>query len=367
MRRVVLAGCGHAHLEVVRSARAFQANGAQLVLIDPGKFWYSGRASGLLGGRFKAEDVTIDPRRLAAACGAEFIAEKVVGLDREGRRAILSSGRSVDYDFVSFNVGSRVRRPDGLVAHGGGSVKPIASLPVLREEIAAARGAQSIVVVGGGATGCELVGNLLHLQRSRMLNLQVTLLTTSAELLMETPPRLRAAALRSLTRRGATVLLGTRLETVAGNRLRTGSGETIQFDPLILATGLEADPMIAALGLPTGERGLRVTPMLQALGDPSVFAAGDCAAIEGYELPKIGVYGVRAGPVLLRNLLAAIAGRPLEAYRPQKHYLSILDLADGEGLATRAGFSAGGRMALRLKNHLDQRFLDRYRRVYEAG
>ena len=362
MTRIVLAGCGHAHLGVVRAARALKAAGAELVLIDPGQFWYSGRGSGVLGGRFAQEDAVIDTPRLAAACGIRLVADKVTGLDRASSRVLLGSGETLGFDLLSLNIGSTVHAPSGLAA--GQGAKPIAALADLRQRLLAARGPVRVTVLGGGATGCELAGNLLYLGRAAGRQIAVTLVSQSPTLVPSVPVGVQAAALDSLTRRGALVHLGQSVASSAAGVLRLSSGAAVRYDHLVLATGLAAAPAIFGLGLAARPEGLRVTQTLQSIDDPRIFAAGDCAAIEGYDLPKLGVYGVRAAPVLVRNLLAMLAGTPLETYSPQKHALSILDLADGRGLAMRAGFWFGGRGALGLKHFLDQRFIDRYQALY---
>ena len=366
MTRIILAGCGHAHLAVVAKAAAFRARGLELVLIDPGQFWYSGRGSGVLGGRFSESEATVDVRRLAEACGVAFVADTVIGLDRQAGTVLLQAGEPLRYDLVSFNIGSHVAVPEAFQSVGARPVKPIASLPALREEIAATTKRQRIIVVGGGATGCEIAGNLLHLAKARNLLLSMTLVTAAGELLPDAPQRLRHAALRSLGGRGGVIHLGDPVTSAEPGMLRLASGAKLVFDRLILATGLMSHPLMGAFDLPVGPGGLRVGRTLQSTGDQRVFAAGDCADIAGRDLPKLGVYGVRAGAVLAHNLLAAAEGRALADYVPQRRALSIVDLADGSGLAMRGRFGFEGKAALAWKHWLDERFLHRYRRLYET-
>ena len=79
--------------------------------------------------------------------------------------------------------------------------------------------------------------------------------------------------------------------------------------------------------------------------------------------PPAGVFGVRAAPILLHNLLAARGGARLP-YRPQRRWLSIMDLGDRTGLAVRGRVWWLGRSALWLKRRLDLGFV---RRLHEAG
>ena len=60
-----------------------------------------------------------------------------------------------------------------------------------------------------------------------------------------------------------------------------------------------------------------------------------CAVIGGAVRPCAGVFGVRAAPILLENLLALARHSPLQTYRPQGQWLSIMDLGNGTGLALR--------------------------------
>lgn len=83
--------------------------------------------------------------------------------------------------------------------------------------------------------------------------------------------------------------------------------------------------------------------------------------VDGRNLPKVGVFGVRQAPVLLHNLKAALCGTAPRAFHPQKRFLLVLNLGEGEGLAVRGQWYWRGSVSLRLKNYLDQRFMNQYR------
>ena len=73
------------------------------------------------------------------------------------------------------------------------------------------------------------------------------------------------------------------------------------------------------------------------------------------------MYAVREGPVLDANLRARLAGRPLRRYRPQHDFLSLLNLGARHALAAKWGLVATGRWVWRWKDHIDRRFVERFR------
>ena len=112
--------------------------------------------------------------------------------------------------------------------------------------------------------------------------------------------------------------------------------------------------------LATDERGfIRVGPTLQSVSHPQVFAAGDVAAYPQAR-PKSGVYAVRAGPVLARNLRAACAGETLRHWTPQARALYLLSTGDRHAMATWGSWTSSGRWAWHLKDWIDRRFMRRF-------
>ena len=370
LRRVIAAGAGHAHLHLAANADEFRKRGAELVLIDPGRFWYSGLATGMLGGSYQPEEDTIVPRRLVEQCGGRFIQDRLVGLDRQHRDVHLAGGQTLDYDLLSLNLGSEVKAGainGAEAAAGAWTVKPIHNLKALRQNLHQRFDDRRepplrIVVIGGGATGPEVMANLVGLARRHEANINATLLTRSNRLLKQAPARASACLQASLEQRGVRVRLATSAKHIQDGHVALEGGEAVSYDVLVLATGLRPPRMLKQLGLPLGdEDGLQVNAALQSVEDEVIFGTGDCIDFEPRALPKLGVFGVREAPILLHNLLASLDGRPLKPYEPQKKWLYILNLGDGTGLAVRGRWWQHGRWCLWWKDHLDRKFLRQYR------
>jgi len=366
---VILAGAG----TCISTWRLMPGNswrGARVVLVDPGEFWYSGLATGMLGGMYEAAEDRVDAKALAEAHGAEFIRDRVEAVDTVARRLRLAGGDELAYDYLSLNVGSRVNG-DGIAGVAGDpsvwAVKPISNLWKLREHLEARFRADEtprVAVVGGGPTGSEVAANLAALARLHQRKVQVTLLTPEDRLIKQAPAGAARRLQRELIRSGVKIRTHVRVVLREGKSLIAEDVRHIPADLVILATGREAHPLVQTTGLPARpKQGLRINRRLHSIADERVFAGGDCAALEGFDLPKLGVFGVRQAACIHANLLASLERKPLAEYQPQKRFLAILNLGDGTALATWGPFWWHGRSSMWLKDFIDRRFLENYRRL----
>ncbi len=149
---------------------------------------------------------------------------------------------------------------------------------------------------------------------------------------------------------------------MAEHQVSCADGAVVPHDIALLATGLSAPPLLASLGLGDDD-GVPVLATLQHVDRDEIYALGDCAHFLPSPLPRIGVHGVRQGPVLQRSLIARTRDAPLPEYRPQRRSLAILDLGDGVGLAVWGRWWWYGAAPLLLKRWIDRRWLKTYQAV----
>lgn len=364
-RRIVFAGAGHAHLHALSRASEYVRRGLEVVVVAPENFWYSGRATGMLGGRYDAAEDQIDLEALLRLAGpsVRLLRDRLVSIQPQARTVLLAGGGELPYDLLSLNLGSEVRALPGA-SRGVFPIKPLRHLWELRQALEAARTAGSkprVVVVGGGASGCEIAANVRALLGAGAG--EITLLCGSDRLVPDFSARAAQALARRLTEHGIDLKADSSVARLEEGVAITAAGERHPFDFLVNATGLQAPAVLAGSGLPLGGKGeLLVDPFLRSTGDPRVFGGGDCIVMAGRRLAKNGVYAVRESPVLHHNLLATLAGDALRPYRPQRHCLLILNLGGDTGLAHRGGWHWLGRAAGWLKHLLDERYLARHRR-----
>ena len=363
-RHLLLAGAGHAHLHLVSQASRLTAAGYRVTLVAPAWFDYSGAASSIAaGGRDPAEG-RLDVAALARG-RVRHHQGVVTDVDPVGRSVTTGDGARLTWDVLSLNIGSVAAPPPGVEVEDPGGpdspvvrVKPLGDLARLRarlEQPPTGRG-HRVTVVGAGASGVELAAHL----SARADVETVTLLEAGPSVGGDLPPRAAQRLARLLVERGVRLRTGACLARLGPEAVTLGDGTRLPHDTVVLATGLAPPPLATASPL-GGPDGFPVRASLQHRDHDDVYAAGDCADFLPGRLPRIGVHGVRQGPVLLAALEARAAGAPAPVYRPQRHALAVLDLGAGLGLAVRGRWWWLGRSSLVLKRFVDRRWLAGYR------
>lgn len=371
MKRVLLLGGGHAHVHVLQGLAQQPLASAEVELVSPfARQMYSGMVPGLVAGRYTAEACAIGLGPLARAAGVRFVEASVVGFDAASRRVVLSNGEERVADVVSFDTGSTMNRDRiaGAREHAL-FVRPIEHFVKLLDGVfeLATRRALDVVVVGGGAAGVELALAFEHrLQALNEAGVRVALVTGGPSPLEGHGASAQGRVQRELSRRRITVIRDSCAHIEAGS-LTLAGGARLACDVPVIAVGGEAPAWLADSGLQLDEQGFVATgPTLQSLSHPQVFAAGDVASRPDDPHPRSGVYAVRAGPPLLANLRAFVAGGALRPHRPQRRTLSLVACGDGRAIASWGGWSTQGHWVGWWKDRIDRAFVQRYRRPAEA-
>jgi NADH dehydrogenase FAD-containing subunit len=319
---------------------------------------------GLLSGIYRPQDVRFHVKKMAEDRGATFLQDNVIRIDPDQRTLNLQSGSPVVYDIVSFNTGSDVPL-NGVVSEDRENIVPVKPvfnllkaqrfiLPALKER------PMNFVVAGGGAAGLEVTANLWRLVNQNGGNATIKLIA-GQKLLGDLPEKVRTMALSSLAGRGITVIEGNRVKEVTGNEIRMADGSSLPFDLAFMALGVQPSHIFSDSGIPTGpDGGLLVNSFLQSVAHPEMFGGGDCISFAEPPLAKVGVYAVRQNPILYHNLLAALEGREMRTFMPQKDYMLIFNMGNGRGILWKKNFIYEGRMAFLFKDYIDRKFMRKF-------
>jgi len=145
------------------------------------------------------------------------------------------------------------------------------------------------------------------------------------------------------------------------NGLRCADGRTYGVDEILWVTDARASAWLGEAGLAVDDRGfVLVNASLQSVSHPEVFAAGDVAAVVPYPREKAGVFAVRQGKPLARNLRLALIKRAPSPFIPQRRWLALVTTGDKSAVASRGQFSVAGKWVWNWKNWIDRRFMRRY-------
>jgi NADH dehydrogenase FAD-containing subunit len=152
-------------------------------------------------------------------------------------RVVLDDGRELPYDYLVIATGSNATFPSKVATD---SVEE--GINQYKQLLETVKASNKIVIVGGGAAGVEIAGEISQHQPNK----QITLVSADDKLIAypkELSDKLRDKVLKKLKNHGINVLLGRRVELseearrngfVAGQQTwRLDNGETIEADLLV--------------------------------------------------------------------------------------------------------------------------------------
>lgn len=376
VKDLVLVGGGHSHIAVLKRFGMQPVPGVQLTLVCRDVHTpYSGMLPGLIAGHYSHDEAHIDLRKLAVFASARLIHDEVIQLDPDRREVFFRNRPPIGYDLASLNIGStpNVEKVLGAQRHAV-PVKPISNfLPrwnAFLERIGKLGETPRIAIVGAGAGGVELTLAMqyrlrnLYAARSPQLDPDLHVFCAAPAVLPTHNARARRKFERILAERGVHTHGSAPVAEVTAEGLRLENGWSGRFHEVIWVTDATAADWLARSGLAADSRGfVRVDACLRSISHPNVYAAGDMAAVDAHPREKAGVFAVRQGLPLERNLRRALLGRPARPFRPQRRFLSLISTGDRYAVASRGAWSVEGAWVWRWKDWIDRRFMDRFHRL----
>lgn len=373
MKRLVLLGGGHAHIEVLRDMALAPIPGVEVTLVTPSqRFIYTGMVPGVISGHYKLSDCTIDLQELAGRANAELFLTSASLVSPDAGKVACVDGTVLSYDVISLDVGAHpaIGQARGVEEHAV-LMRPLERMLVGWQGVfarAAAGKINSVTVVGGGAAGIEIALAMRHRFDVALDDREiphVRLVSEAGGVGIANGAARRLA--RRMRRARVESHVGFPVREVGEGFVRLEGGIEFATDAVFWATGAAAHEWIRHSGLATDKRGfLLVNARMQSVRNANVFGAGDCVTVEGHAMPKAGVFAVRAAPVLAANLRAALTGGTLATQVPKPRYLSLVSTGRKHAVGTWGPLAWQGRWAWHWKDRIDRAYVERYRQPPKA-
>jgi rubredoxin-NAD+ reductase len=310
MQPIIIVGSGLAGYTALKEIRKRDASTpVTLITADDGAFYSKPNLSNALtAGKSAAALASASAEKMAADLNATVLTgTRVIAIDTQARRVSIGSDE-LAYDKLVLALGADPFA-HGLAGSGAADVLAVNDLADYVAFRRAIDGKKRITVLGGGLIGCEFANDLAHAGFAVDV---VHLGAWPLERLLPVEAGQRLAD--SLAAIGVTWHFGRTGKSVErtaeGYQVTLDNGETVVADVVLSAIGLKPRTQLAqAAGIPVN-RGIQTDRLLET-GAANVYAMGDCAEVEGLNLPYVQPLMVQA-----RALAATLTGTPTPVVYP---------------------------------------------------
>ena len=195
----------------------------------------------------------------------------------------------------------------------------------------------TFVIVGGGATGVELAGEMSDYfyktfskfyPKEIISKVKIILIEKGNELIPQFSTKLRKIAFEVLKKKNVEVILGKGVKEVGKDFIKLDDETIIKTKTVIWTAGIEPNLPEIIGNIEKDSKGrLIVNEYLQVKNYDNVFAVGDvCCFVQNQKpLPQLAQVAVRQAKAVAKNVFNLIQNKPLEkfVYRHQGDLISL--------------------------------------------
>lgn len=369
--KIVVVGAGFAGASLIRNLPSSLRN--ETLLIDRSShFPFIPLAHEVAVGRVHPDSVS---SLIAPLCKGrcDFLQAEVQSVDPD-RKALQTTSGEIHYEYLILTAGSLATPPPKPLKDHLQTFWSLDDALTIRSELnkawtdATSRsskpspGALTVAIVGGGATGVELAGEVAALfdylrkrtPRRPSESPRILLLEASGRLMGWLDPYFDAVAQKTLSDLGVEVRLNSEVEQATETGL-TMSGEQLTAGIRIWAAGVQAAPLIRELPGEHEDSGRAFVDEHLTMPDhPNIYVIGDGGA---YTHKKLGVLpptasvAVQQGPWVARDLQRRTRGASSRRGRPPFRYFDrgyVVSLGPESAVADAVGLKLRGPAAQAL-------------------
>lgn len=326
----------------------------EIILVDQNdRFLFTPLLYELLTGELQTWEIAPPYEELLVNTGVRFTQAAVDGINVDERQVQLHDGPDFTYDRLVLAMGGEtpLDMAPGVMEYGLG-FRTITDAYRLEERLRILEESDKekirVAIVGAGYSGvelaCKLAERLGDRGRLRLIEMSDMILRTSTDFN-------RDAAHKALNDRSVWIDLETSVASIEPDKislLYKAQVDTIPVDLVLWTVGTRVAPVVRALSLKQSQRGqLTVTPTLQAIEHPEIFALGDladCHDAEGQQVPNTAQAAFQQADYTAWNIWASLTGRPLLPFRYQ-HLGEMMTLGIDNATFTGLGIKLDGPLA----------------------
>ena len=326
--RVVIIGGNFAGL--VAASRL--SRGHDVTVVDPrADFEWTPNIHELLSGVKDREGVVLSRAECVNRYGHTFIQDLVTGIDTDSNTVTTESGHALPYDACLVAAGS-MRTTFGVEgadehALGFRTVDDAEQIAARLDKLATRKRPASVVIVGGGVSGIEAVGEILR-RRGQGDAFKLHIVEVESDILDQQLDGLARDAAERFAAYPVTLHTNAMVKAVSARSVLLESGEKLTADLCIWSAGMVLPEFLRDAGLKgADDQWLPVDETLKSDYADNIFVAGDCAALPA-PIRKQAYYAMDMGEVAGDNINRLLEGRRLTEFRakPMPMLISFGDI-----------------------------------------
>jgi len=356
---VVVVGGGMAGLH---AARALLGASIRLTVVEPtGHHQFLTRLAAVAAGTQPASDAASPLDAMLPDVAIESSTLLHIDEEPDRVRIALHNDRTLEADAVIVSAGAGTRKAPVDGFHHAALLRSASDALDIHQSLEL--GIERLIVVGGGATGCQVASaaSVAH------PDLEITLIEATSGVLASFRPALGRHAAKVLRRRGVTLRCNTKVEAIGEHRLTLAAPSGESLDGLVVwAGGVQAAGDTFGLR-ETRDGRLIIEDTGQTVGSTRVFAAGDIAAHTDRRAglrPMSAQIAAQAGRGVGDNVRRLLSDRELKPLS-LTNLGWVVDLGGGQGVADLLGLPLADDLSARLVPLLNTA-ID-YRNLWQLG
>lgn len=361
---ILLIGGGHSHLKVLYLAKNDKEFLAKITLVSNDYLtFYSGMISSWFEGIYSEDEITIDVRKLCNSLGVKFILGEVTKSNPKKNQIFLLDKTKITYNLASYDIGSLSATDPSINFNcNTHTIKPFNNLKDLKKLLLQKPNGH-YAIIGSGISSIEITGAIASILDNK--NGTIDLITKDKGLMPNAPSRLQYLISIHFKKHTSISIKHQGTEPTESVNKFTASKS---YDSVIWAIGPKAHSLFFDSNFSTDNKGyMIVSPNLKSTSFENIWGAGDCVNVSNLNLKKNGVNAIREANTLYFNLKNSINNKNFKQkkYKPRKWQLAIYNMGNQLAIFHYGPFMFAGKFPWIIKNRIDKKYMNNYKKLYK--